>query len=513
MEKETEKKTEKTSEKVTEKTTEKTPEKVTEKEKEKTSEKATEKPTEKKVEKKVEKKDNKKGLLCAIGAAIVVLVLVLVMVKGCGKEYTVKFDSNGGSAVESVTVKENETVTKPKDPTREGYEFAGWYLDNKEYDFSTKVTKDITLKAHWTQKASAEINLSVSSMNLTIGSSGAISVSSLPDGYTEEDLVYSSNDEEMATVDETGLITAIKAGTVTITVKTSDGKYTATVTVTIKEEDEEEESGPVDVESVSISGSSSVTVGSSITLKAIFNPTNATDKNVTWSVSDESIATINKSGKLTAKKAGTVTVTVTTANGKTATKKITVKEKSSSGTTPSTPGTTTPTDVAVTGVSISGPNAVNVNSSIQLTANITPSNATNKSVTWSVDNSSVATIDGNGRLTGKSAGTVTVTVRTANGKTATYTVTVKSVYTLTIKVTYKFEAPAEDGSREILYATYTLTEDGKVITNHKGIKYNNQNLQPNGHNLDSGMVNLQVKTATIVFNDGTTAEANVVYTE
>lgn len=71
------------------------------------------------------------------------------------KDYTVTFDSNGGSDVAKQTVTSGEKVNKPADPAREGYEFAGWYTDSKlttAYDFSSKVTKSITLYAKWTEK-------------------------------------------------------------------------------------------------------------------------------------------------------------------------------------------------------------------------------------------------------------------------------------------------------------------------------------------------------------------------
>lgn len=64
--------------------------------------------------------------------------------------YTVTFDSKGGSAVTSQNVPEGGKVTKPADPTREGYTFNGWNLGDQAYDFSTPVTGDITLTAQWT---------------------------------------------------------------------------------------------------------------------------------------------------------------------------------------------------------------------------------------------------------------------------------------------------------------------------------------------------------------------------
>lgn len=64
-------------------------------------------------------------------------------------EYTVTFDTQGGTPVASQTVTENGTVTRPSDPTRDGYTFKGWRLDGADYDFTTPVTADITLTAVW----------------------------------------------------------------------------------------------------------------------------------------------------------------------------------------------------------------------------------------------------------------------------------------------------------------------------------------------------------------------------
>ena len=65
------------------------------------------------------------------------------------KKYKVTFNTDGGSKIENVEVEENKTLEKPENPTKKGYTFDKWMLNNKEYDFDTKVTKDITLKATW----------------------------------------------------------------------------------------------------------------------------------------------------------------------------------------------------------------------------------------------------------------------------------------------------------------------------------------------------------------------------
>ena len=64
-------------------------------------------------------------------------------------EFTVTFNTDGGSAIEAVKVKENKTVKQPTQPTKEGFLFNEWTLNGEVYDFNTPVTSDITLKATW----------------------------------------------------------------------------------------------------------------------------------------------------------------------------------------------------------------------------------------------------------------------------------------------------------------------------------------------------------------------------
>ena len=76
-----------------------------------------------------------------------------LILTGCGcskeEEYTVKFDTDGGSVIESVKVTKGETVKRPDNPTKEGYVFSDWYLSDSIFDFNTKIENDITLKAKW----------------------------------------------------------------------------------------------------------------------------------------------------------------------------------------------------------------------------------------------------------------------------------------------------------------------------------------------------------------------------
>lgn len=154
----------------------------------------------------------------------------------------------------------------------------------------------------------------------------------------------------------------------------------------------------------------SIQRGSTETLTATVTPNNATDRTVTWSTSDASVATVSSSGVVSAVGVGTATITATT----------------NDGTNLSASCTVTVYWNAVTGVSITPATAtVNVGETTTLSAVFTPANASNQNVTWTSSNTSVATVNASGVVTGVSEGNATITVTTADGGyTATATITV-----------------------------------------------------------------------------------------
>ena len=87
--------------------------------------------------------------------AIIILLVVVFLLLG-NKKYEVKFDTVGGSIVETQKVKKNEKAEVPAKPTKEGSVFVNWYLDDEVYDFETPVTKNITLTAKWANSGSEE---------------------------------------------------------------------------------------------------------------------------------------------------------------------------------------------------------------------------------------------------------------------------------------------------------------------------------------------------------------------
>ena len=275
----------------------------------------------------------------------------------------------------------------------------------KSEDGGKTATCKVTVKAE--KVAVTGVKLDKTEHTLAVGGTVTLVATVTPEGATNKKVSWKSDKTDIATVDENGKVTAVKAGVAKITVTTEDGKKTASCTITVKED-------KVAVTGVTLNKTElSMTVGGSFKLVATISPKDATNQKVTWKSSDRDVADVDQEGLVAAVKAGKATITVTTEDGKkTATCAITVKEDK----------------VAVTGVKLNSTSlSLTEGDSYQLKATVSPINATNQNVTWKSSNSNVADVDQEGLVAAVKAGTATITVTTEDGnKTATCTVTVKA---------------------------------------------------------------------------------------
>ena len=253
------------------------------------------------------------------------------------------------------------------------------------------------------------VRLDKTSLSFTgTGSCQILTATVSPSNATNNTLTWSSSNTSVATVFY-GVVEAVGFGTATITAKSNNGK-TASCTVTVN---------PIAVTSVSLNKTSlSFTgTGSSQTLTATVSPSNATNKTLTWSSSNTSVATVSN-GVVKAVGFGTATITAKSNNGKTASCSVTVNPIQPTG-IKATPETST---------------LYGLNGTVKLSANVMPSNATNKAVTWSSRNTSVATVSSDGTVKAVGYGTTVITATTVNGLTSNCTINVKKeeVTSLTI---------------------------------------------------------------------------------
>ena len=273
--------------------------------------------------------------------------------------------------------------------------------------------------------AVTNVSLNRSSISLVVGENEILTAIVAPAGATNRNVSWTSSNLNVATVDFNGRVTAVSPGTATITVTTEDGGRTATATVTVN--------APiirVTGVSLNIEDYMPLAVGTTKTLIATLSPANATNRSVTWTSSDPTVACVDDNGVVTAVSAGWANITVTTADG----------------------GYTATADVLVTSISIDCPNnSLTVGETITLNASVYP---TWLSVSWRSSNSSVATVDAWGNITAVSAGTTIITATSEYGLESTCIITVAPEIIRPVSISLNRSATTlTAGNTETLIAT------------------------------------------------------------
>lgn len=320
--------------------------------------------------------------------------------------------------------------------------------------------------APMTAGAETEKNtLNVTAKTIAVGKSFSLKVKNITTGA---EVAFSTTEEgkKVVSLTQEGIVKAEKIGNATITVNvTKDNKILATIEckVTVIQ-------GAETVKITTNGGKNfTLNIGSEKQLTAAMTKKGHGDK-VTWSSSDPKAASVSKSGKVTAKAVGTVTITAKTVSGKTATITIDVKAnptpttRSSSRSSSKSSSTTIP----VTGITVSPATlSLSKDDTQQLIAVVTPGNASNKAVTWVSDDTAIATVSSSGLVSAVDFGTTTITAKTVeSGYTATCVVTVRPTFTynvppsivennVTARVTFDKPSPQPEG--EPIKATVTLS--------------------------------------------------------
>ena len=237
-----------------------------------------------------------------------------------------------------------------------------------------------------------------------VGASTQINVSFEPEDATFRAVQWTSESPKIASVDENGLVTGVAKGKTVIRAKALDGSNKQdTVTITVQ----------MMPTSVEISGDKelSLATGKSKTVKATVNPTTATNRNVTWSSSDPSIAKVNASGYVTGVSIGSCDIIATSNADPDLSDRIHVSVIQEV------------TSIKFTQRTLD----VNVGTLAFAQVEVAPANATNPVVTYTVDNSKVATVDENGTIHALAKGTTTIHAKATDGSGKSGTMTLNVI--------------------------------------------------------------------------------------
>ena len=276
------------------------------------------------------------------------------------------------------------------------------------------IPKNINEEKIEVSKDEIVFELSKKELVLYIGEKSIIKPLIISENASNKKFIWKSKDESIASVNNEGVVFGISEGLTEVIVEEVTSKVTAVckVKVLIRE-----------VEKIELSEDNITLIEGEIKkLNAVLVPSNATKSKIYYESSDKDIIEVNDEGEITGKKAGNAEVIVRDEDNKVEARcSVEVRAKENAKLT----------EIEIKELKLNKTNLIlNKGSSEKLTVTINPGNATNKSVTWTSSDSSIATVS-DGNITAKKAGKVTITVASSNGIKAICTVTVKE------KITYK----------------------------------------------------------------------------
>lgn len=298
------------------------------------------------------------------------------------------------------------------------------------------------------------ISLNKSTLTLYEGDTYQLSATINPSNAANKTVTWTSSNTSVVSVDSNGRVSAKAIGSATITAKTVNNKV-ATCTITVS---------PIEAVSIGFNnGNIYLKPNGTYRITAVIKPDNVTDKSVLWESSNKSVATVDGYGNVFAKSPGTATITAWTSNNKSTSCMVTVLP------------------VSVSSISLNSYSVtLNEGESYQLSAAISPADATDKTLIWRSSDSSIATVSNTGLVVAKSSGTVSITAESNNGKTAVCNVTViKSILpesievlpprlTLTVGETFELNPKIKPDNAEDKSVTWSSSKTNAVSVDSNG---------------------------------------------
>lgn len=373
-------------------------------------------------------------LFAAVVAVIVAAIgglLVWVFSPKAPQYCLVQFESNGGSLIEDEEVVCGETIERPEDPMKEGFDFKDWLYEGKSFGFGkTKVNQDMILLAEWSAIEGTEVvkvtfdsdgGSEVKEIELAKGQTTPAPIAPTRDGYTF--VGWYLGDEEFTFADPIEEDITLKAKWEKMETPQDNKNDAARPQEPAQSNNSNSSNGGSQQSKPRVSALSAANqemkAGSTLNVTVGVVPESA-EYRLSASSSNGNVATChvvsgNRLNCGTANSTGSTTITVRDEiSGKTTSFTITVKP-------------TTPSVVPVSSVTVSGNTSLKVGETASFSAQVLPDNAANKTVTWSSNDTSVATVDASsGNVTAIGQGTAVIKA-TVDGVSGTLMVTVAPV--------------------------------------------------------------------------------------
>lgn len=229
-----------------------------------------------------------------------------------------------------------------------------------------------------------------------IGDAFVLASQIVPENVDDPSIVWSSSNDEIATVSSSGSVQLLSAGKVEIRATASNG-VSGKVGITVKEKYVE----TVDIAEDEIDA----LLGDEIPVAAVVSPSDATYPELVWASEDPAVASVSDDGKISALACGETVITATSTNGIHDSVTVRISE------------------IKASSLEIDGPDSILLGETATLSGVFVPANTTDQRIEWSVNNPSVASVSDEGVLTTKNAGTATITA-TQKDVSAVYTIEV-----------------------------------------------------------------------------------------
>ena len=311
-----------------------------------------------------------------------------------------------------------------------------------------------------------DLTIQETTLQLKPGDTKNLSVAVLPENATDKSVKYSSSAPTIASVSQEGVVTALADGAATIIVQSvSNPSITKMVNVVVS-------TPHVNVEDITLSKTTfELLEGQEEQLTATVTPANATDKSVTYSSTNESVATVSATGLIHALKAGTTVINVISSDNPAVFKQANVVVKRD--------------HVEVESIEVSRTSlTVKIGSDTTLTATVSPEDASDKSLTWESSNPAIATVDSAGKVHAVAIGSTSITVKSVDNPSCFKVITVNveaevfGVESVSLSA-HELTIP-ENGAAQTLVATvspdyasnksliWTSSDESVAVVNAKG---------------------------------------------